>query len=166
MACTVRQSGYVQVKSHPPPPPHPKNVLHYDACVWKCTIYGSETWAMKSSSVERIEKAEMRMVRWMCRTSLCERKKNEDFLQSMHLVRIGQVMRKSRLRWYGHVARREETHWLQRILDFPVAGRNPHGRVGDPTKHGRHQSQKTEERLILPTLTQLTGKHGEQPSRK
>ena len=46
----------------------------------------------------------------------------------MGLVRIGQVMRKSRLRWYGHVARREETHWLQRILNFPVAGKNPRGR--------------------------------------
>ena len=28
--------------------------------------------------------------------------------------------------------------------------------VGDPAKHGEKQSQKTEERLILPTLTQLT----------
>ena len=90
--------------------------------------YGSETWATKSSSVERMEKAEMRMVRWMCRVSLCDRKRNEDLLQSMGLVRIGQVMRISRLRWYGHVARREETHWLQRIVRFLVAGRNPRGR--------------------------------------
>ena len=76
----------------------------------------------------RTEKAEMRMVRWMCRASLCERKKSEDLLQSMGLVRIGQVIRKSRLRWYGHVARREETHWLQRILNFTVPGRKPCGR--------------------------------------
>ena len=100
----------------------------YDACVRKCMTYGSETWATKSSSVERIEKAEMRMVRWMCRASLCDRKRNEDLLQSLGLVKIGQVMRKSRLRWFGHVARREESHWLQRILNFPVAGRNPCGR--------------------------------------
>ena len=38
--------------------------------------------------------------------------------------------------------------------------------VGDPAKHGRKQSQKTEERLILPTLTQLTGQHGGEPLRK
>ena len=37
--------------------------------------------------------------------------------------------------------------------------------VGDPAKHGEKQSQKTEERLMSPTLTQPTGKHGEQPSR-
>ena len=37
--------------------------------------------------------------------------------------------------------------------------------MGDPAKHGRKQSQKTEERLILPTLTQLTGQHGGEPSR-
>ena len=34
----------------------------------------------------------------------------------------------------------------------------------DPAKHGRKQSQR-EEHLILPPLTQLTGQHGEQPSR-
>ena len=47
------------------------------------------------------------------------------------------MMRKSRLRWYGHVVRREETHWLQRILNFLVAGRKPCGR---PAKHGEKQS--------------------------
>ena len=38
--------------------------------------------------------------------------------------------------------------------------------MGDPAKHGEKQSQMTEEHLIFPTLTQPTGKHGEQPSRK
>ena len=57
----------------------------YEACVQKCMTYGIETWAMKSSSVERVEKAEMRMVRWVCRASLYERKKNEDHVQSMGL---------------------------------------------------------------------------------
>eukprot|EP00057_Strongylocentrotus_purpuratus_P017590 XP_011672064.1 PREDICTED: uncharacterized protein LOC105442035 [Strongylocentrotus purpuratus] len=35
----------------------------YDACVRKCMTYGSEAWAMKSSSVQRMEKAEMRTFR-------------------------------------------------------------------------------------------------------
>ena len=35
-----------------------------------------------------------------------------------------------------------------------------------PAIHWEKQSQKIEERLKLPTLTQLTGKHGEQPWRK
>ena len=48
--------------------------------------------------------------------------------------------------------------WISQLL------RGNH--VEDPAKHGEKQSQKTEERLILPTLTQLTGQHGEQPSRK
>ena len=71
------------------------------------------------------------------------------------------IMRKSTLRWYGYVIRREETHWLQRILHFLVAGRKPRRR---PRKTWGETI--TEEHLILPTLTQLTGKHGEQPSRK
>ena len=45
----------------------------------------------------------------------------------MGLVRIRQLMRRSRLRWYGHVARREETHWLQKFFNFPFGGRKPRG---------------------------------------
>ena len=37
------------------------------ACVRSAMIYGSETWAMDTEQELRLERAEMRMVRWMCR---------------------------------------------------------------------------------------------------
>ena len=59
------------------------------------------------------------------------------------------------------MARREETHWLQRTLKFTVAGRNRRGR---PLKTWRKLLKKTKEFLTSPTLTQLPGQHGGEPS--
>ena len=46
----------------------------YGACVRSSMIYGSETWAMNAEQEAILERAEMRMVRWMCGVSLREKK--------------------------------------------------------------------------------------------
>ena len=53
------------------------------------------------------------------------------------------------------VARREETHWLQRILHFPVAGRNPRGR---PRK--TWEETITEDRRESTTVEPYSEVHG------
>ena len=40
---------------------------------------------------------------------------------------IKDVLRRSRLRWYGHVRRREEDHILRRVLEMEVRGVRPVG---------------------------------------
>ena len=109
------------------PPPKVKGKV-YAACIRKCMTYGSETWSLKSDSAQRLERTEMRMVRWMCGTSLREKQRGEDLLQSMGLTKITDEIRQSRLRWYGHVVRREESHWLKKAWRFEVVGPRPRGR--------------------------------------
>ena len=48
----------------------------YVSCVRSAMIYGCETWVMSVEQVLRVERTEMRMVRWMCGVSLRERKTN------------------------------------------------------------------------------------------
>ena len=45
----------------------------YGACVQSSMIYGSETWAVNAEKEAKVERAEMRMVRWMCGVSLRRR---------------------------------------------------------------------------------------------
>ena len=48
---------------------------------------------------------------------------------------ISEMVRKSRLRWYGHVMRREESAGMKRALEFEVEGKLGRGRsklVGRP----------------------------------
>ena len=78
----------------------------YGACVRSSMIYGSETWAVNAEQEAKLERAEMRMVRWTCGVSLREKKTNAELRESMGIEKISDVMRHSRLRWMGHVLRK------------------------------------------------------------
>jgi len=42
----------------------------YSACMQRVLVYGSETWPAKSEDMQRLERMERMMVRWMCGVSL------------------------------------------------------------------------------------------------
>ena len=99
----------------------------YAACVRSVMTYGSETWATKAECEQKLERAERRMVRWMCGVSLRDQHRSADLRKRLGLEEIGAVTRRNRLRWYGHVVRKEED-WVKRVWKWQVAGRNTRGR--------------------------------------
>jgi len=65
---------------------------------------------VKEEDVGKLRSTEMRMVRWMCGGSLKDktggiRIVNEDLRTRMGLECISDVLRRGRLRWFGHVER-------------------------------------------------------------
>jgi len=38
----------------------------YSSCVWSSMLHGSETWPVRKENQVALQRAEMRMVRWMC----------------------------------------------------------------------------------------------------
>ena len=48
----------------------------YLTCVQSVLVYGSETWAMKAEDIQRLERTERMMNRWMCGVKLSDRKTN------------------------------------------------------------------------------------------
>src|ERR1700761_9094090 len=56
-------------------------------------VYGSETWATKVADVQRLERNEMMMVRWMCGASLKDRKSNQELLDRLGIVCIAEIVR-------------------------------------------------------------------------
>jgi hypothetical protein len=46
----------------------------------------------------------------------------------MNIECITDVMSRGRLRWYGHVQRREDTAWIKRCIDMEMDGRRSTGR--------------------------------------
>ena len=59
---------------------------------------GSKTWAVNADQEAKLERAEMRMVRWMCGVLLREKRTNAELRESMDIEKISYVMRHSRLR--------------------------------------------------------------------
>ena len=76
----------------------------------------------------------MRMIRWMCGASLNdgrgEDRITDDQLRArLGLECIGEVMRRGRLRWFGHVERMVDDEWVKRVRNMDVEGR---AAVGGP----------------------------------
>jgi hypothetical protein len=100
----------------------------YVACVRSTMIYGSETWAMNLDQQNRLERTEMRMVRWMCGVSLRERKTSNELRKMIGIEPVLDVVMRGRLRWMGHVLRKDEDSWVKRVMNFNVEGCRVRGR--------------------------------------
>ena len=95
-------------------------------CIRPALLYGSETWPTKVEDIRKIQRSEMRMLRWMAVVS--ERKSNELVKSMLAIDDIAEVSRRNRLRWFGHVERRDELCWIKRIETLQVDGDGMKGR--------------------------------------
>jgi hypothetical protein len=100
----------------------------YESCVRSCMVYGSESWPMKANHEAMLERTEMRMIRWMCGVSKMDRKTSSELRERLGVEAIGVVIRRNRLRWFGHVERKENTDWVKRCMEMEVVGQRPRGR--------------------------------------
>ena len=91
-------------------------------------VYGSETWAMKVEDTNRLERTERMMVRWMCGVTLKDRKRSEDLLDRLGIESVAEVVRRSRLRWFGHVERMSAGNWVSACREIEVEGSRGRGR--------------------------------------
>ena len=55
-----------------------------------------------------LQRAEMRMVRWMCGMKLQDRIPSKGLREGLQLDDIISVLQRNRLRWYGHVLQKRQ----------------------------------------------------------
>ncbi|XP_060169387.1 agamous-like MADS-box protein AGL8 homolog isoform X2 [Lycium barbarum] len=63
-------------------------------------------WSV-GSHVQKMKVAEMRMLRWMCGNTRSDRIRNEVIRNKVGVASVEDKMREARLRWFGHVMRRD-----------------------------------------------------------
>ena len=80
----------------------------YRACVQSALTYGTETWTMKKANLQSLERTQRMMVRWMCGVSLKDRKRSVDLYSLLGVQSVDEVVRRGRLRWFGHVEHKSE----------------------------------------------------------
>jgi len=64
--------------------------------------------------------AEMRMVRWMCGVKLQDGLPSKGLSGRPGLDDIILVLQQNRLRWYGHVLRKEDNDWVKKCMEYEV----------------------------------------------
>jgi len=75
-----------------------------------CMLRGSETWPVKKENKLTLQRAEMRMIRWMCNRFTCS-----ELRQRLGIGDIITVIQRHRLRWYGHVLRKNENEGVKKM---------------------------------------------------
>jgi len=65
-----------------------------------------------------LQRADMRMVRWMCGMKLQDRIPSKGLRERLGLDDIISVLQQNRLRWYGHVLRKEDNDWVKKCMEY------------------------------------------------
>jgi len=91
-------------------------------------LYGSETWPVRKENVVTLQQAEMRIVRWMCGIKLKDRFPSKELRERLGIDDIALVLQQNRLRWYGHVLRKEDDDRVKKCMEYKVEIPRPRGR--------------------------------------
>ncbi|GJZ48686.1 ataxia telangiectasia mutated family protein [Tanacetum coccineum] len=100
----------------------------YRVAIRPAILYGSECWSLTKAQANRMEVAEMRMLRWTCSKTLLDMIPNGAFRRNLHVATIVNNMREGRLRWFGHVKRRPQSSPVRRVETIVVDGVRRRGR--------------------------------------
>ena len=71
-------------------------------------VYGLEMVAVTKKLVEEMEVAEMKMLRFAMGVMRKDKIRNKYIRSIVKVERSGMKMREGRLKWYGHVMRRDQ----------------------------------------------------------
>ncbi|VDO82921.1 unnamed protein product [Haemonchus placei] len=69
----------------------------------------------------------MRMLLWACGWTRLDRVTNEEVRTAMQTAPVQLKMREQRVRWFGHVPRRLQSHSIREAMEFEVQGKRPRG---------------------------------------
>ncbi|KAK3544000.1 hypothetical protein QTP70_032758 [Hemibagrus guttatus] len=100
----------------------------YRTVVRPAMLYGLETVSLRKRQESELEVAELKMLRFSLGVTRLDRIRNEYIRGTAHVGRLGDKVREARLRWFGHVQRRESEYIGRRMLDMELPGRRQRGR--------------------------------------
>lgn len=101
----------------------------YKTVVRPALTYGAECWTIKKAHEQRLHTNEMKMLRWAGGVTRLDKIKNEYIRGSFKVAPIVEKVKESRMRWYGHIHRRNGEHPVQKALDIKD---RPRGRGRPP----------------------------------
>ena len=86
-----------------------------------------ETVAATKGQVDKMQVAEMKLLRWSLGLTRLDRIRNETVRKRVRVGELKEKVRESRMRWLGHILRREEDYVGKRVRQLKV-GKQKRGR--------------------------------------
>ena len=78
--------------------------------------------------VKEMEVAEMKMLRFAMGVTRKDKIRNEHIRSSIKVERLGMKMREGRLRWYGHVLKRDQEYVGRKMMEIEIPEKRKRGR--------------------------------------
>lgn len=102
----------------------------YRTVVRPAMLYGAECWATTAADTKALEVAEMKMLRWSTGITMKDKVRSDATRGKMMVRRVGDKLREKRLRWFGHIERRnmDEKHIGQVAQSMKIDGKMKRGR--------------------------------------
>ena len=90
--------------------------------------YGAETWAMKAGVFQRLRATERRMLRIICGATLTDRVESTVIALRVGVYNLEEHLRQKRLRWFGHIVKRDEEVEIKKVFELKIEVRRKRGR--------------------------------------
>ena len=91
-------------------------------------VYGLKTIAVTKKLVEKMEVAEMKMLRFAMGVTRKDKIRNEHIRSNFKVERLETKMREGKLRWYGHVMRRDQEYVERKRMEMELPGKRKRGK--------------------------------------
>ena len=100
----------------------------YSSVVRPAIVYGLETVAVAKKQVKKMGVAEMKMLRFAMGVTRKNKTGNEYIKGTVKVERLGMKMSEGRLKWYGHVMRRDREYVGRKMIEMELPGKKKRGR--------------------------------------
>ena len=91
-------------------------------------VYGLETIEVTKKQIEEMEVAEIKMLRFAMGVTREDKIRNEYIRSTVKVERLGMKMREGKLRWCGHVMRRDQEYVGRKMIEMELPGKRRRGR--------------------------------------
>ena len=95
----------------------------YSLVVRPAMVYGLETVAVTKKQMKEMEVGEMKMLRFAMGVPRKDKIKNEYIRSKVKVERLEMKMREGRLRWYGHVMRKDQEYVGRSMMEMELPGK-------------------------------------------
>ena len=104
----------------------------YSSVVSPAIVYGLGTVAVTKKQVKEMEVAEMKMLKFAMGMTRKDKIGNNYISGTVKVERLGIKMREGRLRWYGHVMRKDQEYVGRKMIEMDYRER---GKEGDQREY-------------------------------
>ena len=99
----------------------------YKVTVRPAMLYGLETVALTKRQEAEVEVAELKMLRFSLGVTRMDKIRNAYIRGTAQVGKFGEKTREARLRWYGHLRRKDDGYIGRRMLRMELPGKRKRG---------------------------------------